>query len=109
MPYSAFGVDHGYEEVSKAMEVHIGGKPAMDVVRGALRPVKAAFQHGVSGAATPAPLAVHAKGAEPAFKAGNALNRAGTFAMKNKKAIGIGAGVGAVGGATAIGAKKRYS
>lgn len=80
MALSAFGVDHG--EISKAI-------PGMGAIRG----VAGSFKQGVKGVAGPQKtgMQTHAMGA------GALTRKAGQFGMKNKKPLGVGAGVGAAG------------
>jgi len=89
---SAFGIDHGYE-IEKFS------------VGGALKPITGGFMHGLKGMHGP----VGAPGSSRAIagKVGGATRQAGQFGMRNKKTLGIGAGVGAVGGAGAYGLSRR--
>lgn len=87
---SAFGVEHG--DVSKAL-------PGA----GVLKPMASAFKLGAKGMKGPMQTA----GQGRALAAGGMTRRVGQFGMRNKKAIGAGLGVGAVGGATGAAMNRR--
>lgn len=87
---SAFGVDHGEDYVSKGL---------IPPIKTMTEPIKAAGK--AFGRGTKAGFGGWSEGGGLASRTGMRVGRAGEYALRNKKAIGIGAGIGAGGIGTA--------
>jgi hypothetical protein len=88
---SAFGVDHGSEEISK-----LGLKPpGMGTLKPMVQGMQSAFKMGAQGVHGPAASV----GAGRAMGAGAMTRKVGQFGMKNKKPLAIGAGAAGAGAA----------
>ena len=78
---SAFGIDHGSEEISK-----LGLKPpGMGTMKPLVSTMHSAFQMGAKGVQGPAA----GVGAGRAMGAGQAARKVGQFGMRNKKQLGF--------------------
>ena len=96
---SAFGIDHGSEEISK-----LGLKPpGMGRMKPLVSTMHSAFGMGAKGVQGPAA----GVGAGRAMGAGQAARKVGQFGMKNKKPLAIGGGAAVAGGAGGMLANRR--
>jgi hypothetical protein len=95
---SAFGIDHGSEEISKLVK-----PPGMGTLKPMVSQMGNAFKMGAQGMHGPQATA----GAGRAMGAGAMTRKVGQFGMKNKKPLGFAAGGTAAGGAGGMLANRR--